>query len=71
MTDLVRSGKATAWGTSEWSAAQIVEACWIARSYGLEPPQFEQPQYNMMHRQRFETEYFPIFRPPYNFGATM
>ena len=71
MTDLVRSGKATAWGTSEWSAAQIVEAVWIARTYGLEPPQFEQPQYNMMHRQRFETEYFPIFAPPYNFGTTI
>jgi len=71
MTDLVRSGKATAWGTSEWSAAQIVEAVWIARSYGLEPPQFEQPQYNAMHRQRFESEYFPIFAQPYNFGTTI
>ena len=71
MTDLVRSGKATAWGTSEWPAAQIVEAVWVARSCGLEPPQFEQPQYNMMHRQRFESEYFPIFREPYNFGTTI
>ena len=71
MTDLVRSGKATAWGTSEWSAAQIVEAVWIARSYGLEPPPFEQPQYNAMHRQRFESEYFPIFAQPYNFGTTI
>ena len=40
MTDLVRTGRATAWGTSEWSAAQIVEAVWIAHTYGLEPPQF-------------------------------
>ena len=71
MTDLVRSGKATAWGTSEWSAAQIVEAVWIARMYGLEPPAFEQPQYNMMHRQRFESEYFPILREPYSFGTTI
>ena len=50
MTDVVRSGKATAWGTSEWSAQQITEAVWIAKTYGLEPPQFEQPQYNMFTR---------------------
>ncbi|GIS84517.1 MAG: hypothetical protein CM1200mP16_08170 [Nitrospina sp.] len=30
MTDIVRSGRATAWGTSEWSAQQITEAYWIA-----------------------------------------
>lgn len=34
MTDVVRSGRATAWGTSEWSAQQITEAIWIARTYG-------------------------------------
>jgi len=37
----------------------------------LEPPQFEQPQYNLLHRERFEKEYFPIFRPPYSFGTTI
>ena len=58
MTDIVRSGASTAWGTSEWSAQQITEAFWIARTEGLEPPSFEQPQYNMLHRDRFETEYF-------------
>jgi aryl-alcohol dehydrogenase-like predicted oxidoreductase len=35
MTDAVRSGKATAWGTSEWSAQQITEAFWIARLNGF------------------------------------
>ncbi len=50
MTDAVRNGMAMAWGTSEWSAQQITEAFWIARNLGLEPPQFEQPQYNMLHR---------------------
>jgi aryl-alcohol dehydrogenase-like predicted oxidoreductase len=34
MTDVVRSGKATAWGTSEWSAQQITEAVWIAKTHG-------------------------------------
>ncbi|CAE7480832.1 KCNAB2, partial [Symbiodinium microadriaticum] len=71
MTDAVRSGKATAWGTSEWSAQQITEAVWIARVHGLEPPQFEQPQYHMFHRERFEEEYHPLFRQPYNIGTTI
>lgn len=71
MTNLVRSGKATAWGTSEWSAQQITEAHWIAKMYGLEPPQFEQPQYHMFHRDRFEQEYFPMYQPPYRMGTTI
>lgn len=71
MTDMVRAGLTTAWGTSEWSAQQITEAYWIARSLGLEPPQFEQPQYNMLHRDRFESEYHPLYRAPYNMGTTI
>ena len=71
MTQMVRSGRATSWGTSEWSAQQITEAFWIARTEGLEPPQFEQPQYNMLHRERFEREYFPLFNSPYNIGTTI
>ena len=71
MTDIVRSGRSTAWGTSEWSAQQITEAYWTAKSEGLEPPQFEQPQYNMLHRQRFEEEYFPLYNPPYSIGTTI
>jgi len=71
MTDLVRSGKATCWGTSEWSAQQITEAVWIARAYGLEPPVAEQPQYHLFHRERFEKEYFPLFQQPYNLGTAI
>ena len=71
MSDLVRSGKATSWGTSEWSAQQITEAFFIAKMEGHEPPQMEQPQYNMFHRDRFEREYFPLFRAPYNIGTTI
>lgn len=71
MTDIVRSGASTAWGTSEWSAQQITEAFWIAKSEGLEPPSFEQPQYNMFHRDRFEREYFPLYNPPYSIGTTV
>lgn len=54
MSDVVKNGKATAWGTSEWSAQQITEAIWIAKTQGLEPPSYEQPQYSMFHRRRFE-----------------
>ena len=70
MSDVVRGGMATVWGTSEWSAQQITEAWWIARHLGLEPPRVEQPQYNMMHRERFEHEYHPLFREPYRLGTT-
>ncbi len=35
MTAAVRQGLATAWGTSEWSAQQLTEAVWIARTMGL------------------------------------
>jgi voltage-dependent potassium channel beta subunit len=70
MTDLVRSGKAMAWGTSEWSAQQITEAFWIARMEGLDPPQVEQPQYHMFERERFEREYYPLYRAPYNIATT-
>jgi aryl-alcohol dehydrogenase-like predicted oxidoreductase len=34
----------------------------IAREYGLTPPQMEQPQYNMFHRERVEKEYLPLYR---------
>ena len=71
MTDVVRSGRATAWGTSEWSAQQITEAYWMAIMQGLEPPQFEQPQYNMLKRDRVETEYHPLYQKPYQIGTTI
>ena len=71
MTQMIRSGRATCWGTSEWSAQQLTEAFWIAQHLGLEPPQFEQPQYNMLTRDRFETEYHPLYKHPYNLGTTI
>ena len=43
----------------------------LPKSEGLEPPQFEQPQYNMLHRQRFEEEYFPLYNSPYSIGTTI
>ena len=43
----------------------------MARTYGLEPPQFEQPQYHMFCRDTFEKEYFPLFQDPYRYGTTV
>jgi voltage-dependent potassium channel beta subunit len=62
MTDLVRRGRAHYWGTSEWSAAEIMHAYHIAREERLIPPAMEQPQYNMFHRERVEKEYDILYR---------
>lgn len=61
MNDLIQQGKVLYWGTSEWSAQQIMEAYGVARQYHLIPPTMEQPQYNMFHRERFEVEYAPLY----------
>ncbi len=58
---VIDQGKAFYWGTSEWSATQIMEAHGIARELGLIPPLMEQPQYHMFHRERFEKEYAPLY----------
>jgi len=60
MNHLIQQGKILYWGTSEWSAAQISQAYGVARQYNLIPPTMEQPQYNMFHRERFETEIAPL-----------
>jgi aryl-alcohol dehydrogenase-like predicted oxidoreductase len=60
MNHLIQHGKILYWGTSEWTAAQISLAYGIARQYNLIPPAMEQPQYNMFHRRRVETEIAPL-----------
>jgi len=62
MDDLIHQGKILYWGTSEWSAADIMRAYALAREHSLTPPQMEQPQYNMFHRERVEMEYAPLYR---------
>lgn len=61
MDFLINQGKAFYWGTSEWSAQEITEAHAVAQRLGLHAPKFEQPQYNMLHRTRFEVEYQPLY----------
>jgi voltage-dependent potassium channel beta subunit len=62
MNFLIDQGFAFYWGTSEWSAAQIMEAVTVARQNHLIPPLMEQPEYNMFHRERVELEYAPLYR---------
>jgi len=61
MHDLIQQGKVLYWGTSEWSAREITEACGVARQFHLTPPTMEQPEYNMFNRTRVEQEYAPLF----------
>jgi voltage-dependent potassium channel beta subunit len=62
MDDLIHQGLVLYWGTSEWAAADIMRAFSIAREHDLTPPQMEQPQYNLLHRERVEKEYLPLYR---------
>jgi len=62
MSFLVDQGLAFYWGTSEWSATQIMQAYAIARQEHLVPPSMEQPQYHMLHRERVEQEYARLYK---------
>ena len=61
MSDIVASGKVLYWGTSMWSAEQIREAWEIADRRNLRKPQMEQPQYNLLDRDKVETEYARLY----------
>ena len=69
MHNLITQGKILYWGTSEWTAEEISQAYEFAIENNLTPPTMEQPQYNLLDRQRFEVEYNPIFEK-YNMGTT-
>jgi voltage-dependent potassium channel beta subunit len=61
MNDLIAQGVVLYWGTSEWSADQIAEAAGVARELGLAGPTMEQPQYNMLHREKVEREFARLY----------
>ena len=61
MHDMIASGKALYWGTSEWSAAEIMAAWHIADKHHLHKPIVEQPEYNLFHRHRVEIEYARLY----------
>lgn len=61
MNQVIRSGKAFYWGTSEWTAEQILEAYHIAKREHLRPPLMDQPQYNMFNREKVEREFAGLY----------
>jgi voltage-dependent potassium channel beta subunit len=61
MHDIISAGKALYWGTSEWSAAAILEAWEIAERHHLHKPLMEQPQYNLFTRDKVEKEFAPLY----------
>jgi len=70
MNDIIASGKAHYWGTSEWPADAIEEAYDIAERYRLRKPVMEQPQYNLLSRDRVEKEYAPLYEK-HEMGTTI
>jgi voltage-dependent potassium channel beta subunit len=62
MHQLILQGKILYWGTSEWSAQEIMEAHAVAQRYNLIGPVVEQPQYNMLVREKVEVEYNQIYK---------
>ncbi|KAI0342650.1 Aldo/keto reductase [Trametopsis cervina] len=77
MTEVVRAfnwvidqGLAFYWGTSEWSVAEVEEAFHIADKLGLIPPVADQCKHHMLHRERPEKEYEPLYRK-YDYGTTV
>lgn len=61
MSEIVSSGKALYWGTSEWAADEIRAAWEIAERHHLHKPVMEQPQYNLLERTRVEIEYARLY----------
>jgi voltage-dependent potassium channel beta subunit len=62
MHQLIQQGKILYWGTSEWSAQEIMEAHLFAERNHLIGPVVEQPEYNMFNRHKLEHEYLQIFK---------
>jgi len=61
MHDMIARGKALYWGTSEWSAADVMAAWQIAERHHLHKPVMEQPEYNIFRRERVENEYRRLY----------
>jgi voltage-dependent potassium channel beta subunit len=61
MNDIIASGRALYWGTSEWSADEIRAAWDVAERHHLHKPVMEQPQYNLMARDKVEVEYSRLY----------
>jgi voltage-dependent potassium channel beta subunit len=70
MHNIIEWGQALYWGTSEWSAAEIVSAIEVAERHHLHKPVTEQPVYNLFSRHRFSKEYERVYKN-YGYGSTI
>lgn len=70
MDYIIRNGLALYWGTSEWSAEQIMSAHNACDKLNCIPPVVEQPQYNMLERNKVENEFSPLYEEKYGMGLT-
>ncbi|MBK7966921.1 MAG: aldo/keto reductase [Bacteroidetes bacterium] len=62
MNTLIQQGKILYWGTSEWSAQEILQAHLEAARHQLIAPVMEQPQYNLFERKKMEEDYLHLFK---------
>jgi voltage-dependent potassium channel beta subunit len=69
MHNIIECGKALYWGTSEWEAAEILEALDVAERHHLHKPIVEQPVYNLFERHRFAPEYDAVYKD-HGYGST-
>jgi voltage-dependent potassium channel beta subunit len=69
MHNIIEWGQAIYWGTSQWSAAEIVSAIEIAERHHLHKPVTEQPIYNLFERDRFSDEYIRVYKD-HGYGTT-
>ena len=69
MHNIIERGQALYWGTSEWEAADILEALEVAERRNLHKPIVEQPIYNLFNRHRFAPEYDPVYKD-HGYGST-
>ena len=67
---LINTDKAFYWGTSEWNADEIASAHRVAERLGMIGPLMEQPQYNMLARDRVEKDYMLLYEH-YGLGLTI
>lgn len=70
MHTIIERGQALYWGTSEWEAADILQAIDIAERHHLHKPVVEEPIYNLFERRRFGEDYREVYEDR-GYGATV
>ena len=69
MNFVIQQGWAFYWGTSEWNAHDIMQACEIADRLGLARPVYEQAEYHVFERSRVDYDYVNLYKK-YKYGLT-